>query len=105
MQDTGNALFMLFMLAVSIGLYMLPAIWAWQRGHPQTMAIAILDLFLAWSILGWVIALVWAATAIKEADRRDRYDPYQMPIPPRDETRAARWGYRTATTLRAAGRS
>jgi Superinfection immunity protein len=100
MQDTGNGLMVLVVLAVS--LYMLPAICAWQRGHPQTMAIAILDLFLGWSILGWVLALVWAATAIKDADRRD---PYQMPIPPRDETRAARWGYRTAETLRSAGRS
>jgi Superinfection immunity protein len=102
MQDTGNSLMLLVILTVSIGLYMLPALCAWQRGHPQTMAIAILNVFLGWSILGWIGALVWAATAIKDADRRD---PYQMPIPPREELQATRWGYRTAQTLRSARRS
>jgi hypothetical protein len=31
-----------------------------RRRHPNTVAIGILNLFLGWTFLGWVAALVWA---------------------------------------------
>jgi hypothetical protein len=52
-------------------VYLAPAFIASARGHHQTMAIFVLNLFLGWTLLGWVGALVWAATAVKY---RDRYD-------------------------------
>lgn len=45
--------------------YFFPAIIAAVRGHHQKNAILILNLLLGWTFLGWVIALVWAATAVK----------------------------------------
>jgi hypothetical protein len=44
--------------------YFLPCIIAWLRNHHQGIAILLLNLFLGWTFLGWVIALVWSATAI-----------------------------------------
>ena len=41
-------------------LYMLPALVAHHRGHRQTKAIAVLNIFLGWTVLGWIVALVWA---------------------------------------------
>ncbi|MCX5511200.1 superinfection immunity protein [Pseudomonas sp. BJa3] len=40
--------------------YMLPTIEAWLRKSNNLPAIAALNFFLGWSLLGWVAALVWA---------------------------------------------
>ena len=48
------------MLLIMLALYFAPAIVAHSRKHRQSLAIAVLNLFLGWTILGWVIALVWA---------------------------------------------
>jgi hypothetical protein len=45
-------------------IYFLPTLIASKRKHPQTNAIFGLNLFLGWTFLGWVGALVWCATAI-----------------------------------------
>ncbi|PYX30560.1 MAG: superinfection immunity protein [Acidobacteria bacterium] len=42
-------------------MYFLPTIIAFARNKRDTMAILLLNLFLGWSVIGWVIALVWAA--------------------------------------------
>jgi hypothetical protein len=49
------AFFPLFLL-----LYMLPTYEAWKNEHPNLAAIALVDLFLGWTVLGWVVAIVWA---------------------------------------------
>ncbi|WP_232109216.1 superinfection immunity protein [Pseudomonas poae] len=41
-------------------LYMLPTFEAWLRKHPNLTSIALLNLFLGWTLLGWVAAIVWA---------------------------------------------
>jgi hypothetical protein len=42
-------------------MYVLPTIIAFARNKRDTTAILLLNLFLGWSVIGWVIALVWAA--------------------------------------------
>ena len=42
--------------------YFLPAIVGGLRRHHNGGAIFVLNMFLGWTMLGWVIALVWAAT-------------------------------------------
>jgi hypothetical protein len=43
-------------------IYLLPSIVASGRRHHNALAIFVLDLFFGWTLLGWVIALVWACT-------------------------------------------
>jgi len=43
-------------------LYFMPAIIAAIRGHRNSGAIFVLNLFTGWSILGWVASLIWAFT-------------------------------------------
>jgi hypothetical protein len=43
--------------------YFLPTIIAQGRGHRQAIPITLINLFLGWTFLGWVVALVWSATA------------------------------------------
>lgn len=47
----------------ALGLYMLPAIVARHRGHPQAQAITVLTVVGGWTLAGWIVALVWAAMA------------------------------------------
>jgi hypothetical protein len=46
--------------AVLTGLYMLPWAVAATRNRSNTAAIALINLFLGWSVIGWVVALVMA---------------------------------------------
>jgi len=41
-------------------LYFLPAIIAFARSKRDAVSILVLNLLLGWSVIGWVIALVWA---------------------------------------------
>ena len=48
-------------LLVPIGfIYMIPTIIA--EKHPNKSGIVILNIFLGWTGIGWVIALIWAVT-------------------------------------------
>jgi hypothetical protein len=42
-------------------MYFLPSIIALARSKRDILAIFLLNLFLGWSIIGWIIALIWAA--------------------------------------------
>lgn len=59
----GGAFRTLGVLAVmvaSLALYMFPTIEAYARKRVNIAAIGTVNLFFGWSILGWVLALVWA---------------------------------------------
>lgn len=45
---------------ISLALYFLPFIIALVRKHKNTLAIFLLVLFLGWTFVGWVIALIWS---------------------------------------------
>jgi hypothetical protein len=45
---------------VFIGISFLPAIVAFRRGHEYRWPIFIVNLFLGWTLIGYVVALVWA---------------------------------------------
>jgi len=51
---------------VLIGLgffYFVPALVAHLRRHRNEGAVSVLNLLLGWTVLGWIIALIWACTA------------------------------------------
>jgi hypothetical protein len=41
-------------------LYFLPTIIAFARNKRDTTSILLLNFFLGWTAIGWVIALIWA---------------------------------------------
>jgi T4 superinfection immunity protein len=49
-------------------LYFLPGIIAFRRHHHNAVAILVFNLLLGWTFLGWVIALVWALTAVRRLE-------------------------------------
>lgn len=53
-------------------LYFLPAIIAITRKKSNTGAILVLNFFLGWTLIGWVVSLVWALSS--------EYRPQQVVI-------------------------
>ncbi len=61
MGNNGLAsLAMIGLVLSSLVLYFSPAWVAFSNDHNNAMAIAILNFFLGWTLVGWVGALVWA---------------------------------------------
>ncbi|HEY1677758.1 MAG TPA: superinfection immunity protein [Candidatus Sulfotelmatobacter sp.] len=48
-------------IGFSAVLYFLPSIIALVRNKRDTLAIFLLNFFLGWSVIGWIVALIWAA--------------------------------------------
>jgi hypothetical protein len=53
----------LIFLAIAVIIYFLPGLIA--RKKSNATAIALFNLFLGWTFIGWVIALVWAVSPDK----------------------------------------
>jgi hypothetical protein len=66
MADPGEIITFL----VLASLYLLPSIFAFGRGHQQRGTIAVINLFLGWTIIGWIVALAWAWGGLEEPRRR-----------------------------------
>lgn len=65
-MDSVPAVFTGFVIVLAaMGLYFLPSIVACRRRHHQAVAIFLLNLFAGWMFWGWVLAIVWAATAVR----------------------------------------
>jgi hypothetical protein len=52
--------FFLPILGFGFVMYFLPSILAFARNKRDTTAIVLLNFFLGWTMIGWVVALVWA---------------------------------------------
>ena len=46
--------------------YFIPSFIAVSRHHRNKTAIIVLNIFVGWSVIGWIIALVWSFTNDKE---------------------------------------
>jgi hypothetical protein len=57
-MDTNKVLALI--LALVSGFYLLPAAIAIWKGKPDTMKITVVNFLLGWTVIGWIIALVWA---------------------------------------------
>ena len=52
----------LVLLFVILGLYVVPYCVAVRRGKRNATAIGALNILLGWTVIGWVVAFVWALT-------------------------------------------
>ena len=49
-------------LVVVLVVYFLPAINAYSKKKRNASAVLTLNFFLGWTLIGWVVALVWSTT-------------------------------------------
>ena len=59
-----------YIFGLSVGIlilisvtYFLPSVIALLRSKSNTFAIILLNIFLGWTFVGWVVALVWSVTS------------------------------------------
>lgn len=52
----------ILLIIIVIALYLLPSIIAAYQKKKNGAAIFILNLLLGWTLIGWVVAIVWAFT-------------------------------------------
>jgi len=65
-MEPQAAMFLLIVFTLlGAAIYFFPSIIAFGRQHHQQWAILVLNLFLGWTLIGWVAALVWAATRVR----------------------------------------
>ncbi len=55
-----DVVFAVVLLCMAIYAYFLPTVVAYNRKQPNLTAIGVLNVFLGWTFVGWVVALVWA---------------------------------------------
>lgn len=53
----------MFHLLFFLALYFLPSLIAGGRHLHERVPITMLNLFLGWTFIGWVVALIWAIVA------------------------------------------
>ena len=50
----------LIVVVITLAIYLLPTWIALSRHKRNTASIAVLNVFLGWTAIGWVVALIWA---------------------------------------------
>lgn len=58
--------FLAILVVVVLG-YFFPTIIAASRSHHQTGMVAVLNIFLGWTFIGWVVALAISCGSVKRA--------------------------------------
>jgi hypothetical protein len=52
----------ILLIGLSIVAWLLPILIAKKRKHPNFASIAIIDLLLGWTFIGWVACLAWSVS-------------------------------------------
>jgi hypothetical protein len=53
-------LFFLIFVLPFLALHFLPTIIAAMRGARNTLGIFLVNLLLSWTVIGWIVALIWS---------------------------------------------
>jgi hypothetical protein len=62
-MNNGQSFESMVLTALFLFMYFLPAIVASSRKHNNATAIGVLNLFLGWTMIGWIGSMVWAFTS------------------------------------------
>jgi hypothetical protein len=65
----GDLVDMLTFLTLLFVMYWLPTLVAVVRRTPAALGIAAINFFLGWTVIGWILALIWALAAYPAPER------------------------------------
>ena len=68
--ERDRELMSMLLLVGACALYVLPGFCAYGRRHHNRGAIMVLNLLAGWTFIGWVGAMVWAATTVKDTHKK-----------------------------------
>ena len=66
-SSAAGGVLVLFGFLVLVGLYFLPTIIAFRRHVPNAGSVAVINTFLGWSLIGWVVSLAMASRSAPPA--------------------------------------
>lgn len=67
-DDYTRATGMLIAFGVLVIIYLIPTFVAFRRGHPNRWVIALLNVFVGGTGLGWFGSLIWACSAVHKSE-------------------------------------
>lgn len=71
-----SVLFWVILILLVILLYLIPTFIAFNRGHRNRWVIMIINVVFGGTVLGWLIALVWALNVVDSPKKGGmKYDP------------------------------
>ena len=56
----------LVIVVLLLALYLAPTAIAFSRGHPHAASVLVINLFLGWTLIGWVVALAMSVDGFKD---------------------------------------
>jgi hypothetical protein len=66
-DQPGLSLSVILMMVFMVVMYLLPAIIGWRRGVSSRVLLLMLNVFFGWTVLGWLVFLIWAVTGATRA--------------------------------------
>jgi hypothetical protein len=77
---------------LAVALYLLPVLIGWARHVPDIGAVAVIDILLGWTLIGWVVALAMALRSVEPAGPVVQLVQHlPPPPPPPGQLSFARW--------------
>lgn len=68
MSDGSSPVAGFILLAIAFVAYFLPTFISAKREHPNGTGIFLLNLFLGWTFIGWLAALIWSVSAFSKSE-------------------------------------
>jgi Superinfection immunity protein len=66
-SDSGSVVLGLFVWALIIAAYWIPTVIAFARHVPNEGSVAVINGFLGWTFIGWVVAMAMACRSVPNA--------------------------------------
>lgn len=70
-----------FFLAIAVLFYVAPAILGIWRGVSDGVYLLLLNVTLGWTVVGWVIALIWACRPVERISLPEQIDKMRAKKP------------------------
>ena len=89
MDGVGTIIAIFVVLTVLLAVYFLPTIIAVCQSHRNTVSIVVVNFFLGWTIVGWVLTVAWALSNASATKPEPALKPHPSPSakPPAKRTK------------------
>jgi len=61
-----------FIIVVALTFYFIPTLIAVFRKHEKAVQIFLLNIFLGWTLVGWVVALIWSVKKEEKEEKEEK---------------------------------
>jgi hypothetical protein len=68
--------------AIATALYLLPVLLGWGRRVPDIGSVAVINILLGWTLVGWAVALALALRSVNADGPAVQRPPHIPPSPP-----------------------